>query len=191
MDLKLIRADLKERLSSSRYIHSLGVSEMAKRLAEKYGADPEKAELAGLVHDCAKDMSLEDMQKVAEEGHFAIDPHMHDSKAILHGPAGAVLAKKIYGIKDEDVLSAIYYHTTGAANMTVLQKIIFLADYIEPSRDFPGVDKIRKAAEKSLYKGMITAYKSTISHLLDQKAYIYPLTLEGWNYLVLHSEDEK
>lgn len=191
MDKKQIAKDLESRLSRKRYVHSMGVSNAARHLARLYGADPDKAELAGLVHDCAKDLSLEEMQHLAEEGDFDCDDYMFHSRALLHGPAGSVLARRIYNINDQDILSAIYYHTTGNPNMTLLEKIIFLADYIEPSRDFPGVEEIRQASERSLDEAMICAYRSTISHLLDQEAYIYPLTLAGWNALILEHGEKK
>ena len=112
------------------------------------------------------------------------------SRALLHGPAGSILAETKYGITDSAVQSAVYFHTTGHPDMTLLEKIIFLADYIEPSRDFPGVEKLRKLAEIDLDEALLAAYDSTISHLLDQKAYIYDLTFMGRNDLILKLKEK-
>ena len=109
---------------------------------------------------------------------------MLGSRALLHGPAGSVLAKTAFGIDDEEIRGAIYYHTTGRVGMTLLEKIVFLADYIEPNRDFPGVEDLRLLAEKDLDEAVLAAYDSTISHLIDQEAYIYGLTFLGRNDMV-------
>lgn len=191
MKLEEIQSDLKKVLSAKRYHHSSGVADMAKHLAEVYGADPEKAYMAGWIHDCAKELSLEEMQQVMKEAGLSLDEHMMHSRALLHGPCGSILAEKKYGITDRDIKSAIYFHTTGQPGMTLLEKIVFLADYIEPSRDFPGVDTLRKKAEKNLDKAVLAAYDSTISHLLEQGAYIYDLTFLGRNDLVLRMQAKK
>ena len=190
MDKKEIKKRLKELLKDKRYVHSLGVASVSRHLAETYGyADPDKAELAGLVHDCAKNLPLVEMQQLTDEGRIPMDLALYNSKALLHGPAGSVLARKLFGITDEEILSAVYYHTTGHPDMQLLEKIVFLADYIEPSRDFPGVDKLRRLSEISLDKAVLAAYASTISHLLDTNAFIYPLTMEGRNDLLKKMEE--
>ena len=166
MKLTDIKKDLKNRLSERRYVHSAGVAASAYILAEKYGYNPKKAELAGWLHDCAKYMRL--------------------SRALLHGPAGSIMAKTVYGIKDRDIQNSIFFHTTGRPQMELLDKIIFLADYIEPSRDFPGINIIRRNAQKNLDAAVLSAYDATIRHLLDQKEYIYELTFLGRNDLIKH-----
>ena len=189
MELSDIQKDLKNSLSSKRFHHSAGVAQTAAHLAEKYGADREKAYLAGWVHDCAKEMTLPKMQELAKKGGITGDIPLLSSRALLHGPAGSILIETKYGIKDEEIKSAVYYHTTGHINMTLLEKIIFLADYIEPSRDFPGVNTLRHLAEKNLDEALLAAYDSTISHLLEQKAYIYNLTFMGRNDLILKRKE--
>ena len=174
MKLTDIKKDLKNRLSERRYVHSAGVAASAYILAEKYGYNPKKAELAGWLHDCAKEMKLE------------VDEYMRSSRALLHGPAGSIMAKTIYGIKDRDIQNSIFFHTTGRPQMELLDKIIFLADYIEPSRDFPGINIIRRNAQKNLDTAVLSAYDATIRHLLDQKEYIYELTFLGRNDLMKH-----
>ncbi len=188
MKLEDIQKDLKKVLSTKRYHHSAGVADTAAHLAKLYGEDPKIAYLAGWVHDCAKELSLVDMQHIVKQKGLALDEHMMASKALLHGPCGSILAETKYGIHDKNIQSAIYFHTTGQPHMTLLEKIIFLADYIEPSRDFPGVKELRKKAEINLDEALLAAYDSTISHLLDQKAYIYDLTFLGRNDLVLRMQ---
>ena len=186
MKLTDIKKDLKNRLSERRYVHSAGVAASAYILAEKYGYNPKKAELAGWIHDCAKEMKLEEMQNIIDEQNLQVDEYMRSSRALLHGPAGSIMAKTIYGIKDRDIQNSIFFHTTGRPQMELLDKIIFLADYIEPSRDFPGINIIRRNAQKNLDTAVLSAYDATIRHLLDQKEYIYELTFLGRNDLIKH-----
>ena len=190
MKLEKIKEELKETLSPKRFHHSKGVAYTGRHLATRYGADPEKAFIAGWIHDCAKELSLADMQSIVLKAGLELDSIVLSSRALLHGPAGSILANIRYGVDDKDICSAIYYHTTGNANMTLLEKIIFLADYIEPSRDFPGVNTLRKLAEQDLDLAVLAAYDSTISHLIDQKAYIYDLTFVGRNHLVLQCKEK-
>ena len=186
MKLTDIKKDLKNRLSERRYVHSAGVAASAYILAEKYGYNPKKAELAGWLHDCAKEMKLEEMQDIIDEHNLQVDESMRSCLALLHGPAGSIMAKTIYGIKDRDIQNSIFFHTTGRPQMELLDKIIFLADYIEPSRDFPGINIIRRNAQKNLDTAVLSAYDATIRHLLDQKEYIYELTFLGRNDLIKH-----
>lgn len=186
MKLTDIKKDLKNRLSERRYVHSAGVAASAYILAEKYGYNPQKAELAGWLHDCAKEMKLEEMQDIIDEQNLQVDEYMRSSRALLHGPAGSIMAKTVYGIKDRDIQNSIFFHTTGRPQMELLDKIIFLADYIEPSRDFPGINIIRRNAQKNLDTAVLSAYDATIRHLLDQKGYIYELTFLGRNDLIKH-----
>lgn len=191
MTLDEIKRDLKSRLSAKRFKHSEGVAETARKLARLYGEDEEKAFWAGWMHDSAKELSLSEMQKIVTDGGLHLDKDMMASRSLLHGPAGSVLAKTRYGVSDPSIGSAIYYHTTGCEHMTVMEKIIFLADYIEPSRDFPGVNKLRKLAPQDLDEACLAAYDSTLHHLLDQEAFIYPLTFLGRNDLVRTLQEKK
>lgn len=195
MKLEAMMEDLKNKLSKGRWIHSSGVAASAKALAARYGADEDDAYVAGWLHDCAKELSLLDMQKVVLKENLNLDPFMLKSRALLHGPAGSVLAKTRYGISNGQILKAIYYHTTGRPSMGLLEKILFLADYIEPSRDFPGVEVLRSLAMQDLDSAMVAAYDATLRHLIDQGVFIYPLTVEGRNDLILkrfaHREDKK
>ena len=189
MEFNDILHDLGTRLSKKRLHHTEGVADTAKKLAERYGADPDAAELAGWIHDCVKQEKLSFMQELVREKEmfspgYKVDSYMMQSKNLLHGPAGAIFADAYYGIHDPAILSAVTCHTTGKPGMSLLDKIVFLADYIEPTRDFPGVNDIRHEAEKNLDWACIVAYDSTIAHLAEEHEYLHPLTVEGRNDLV-------
>lgn len=184
MDIKEIETDLSNKLSKKRFIHTLGVVNSAMYLAKKYGANIEDAHLAALLHDCAKEIPLLEMRDLVAD--LPCDQAMLHSGALLHGLAGMVLANTQYGVTNPDILEAIRVHTTGKENMSKLDKIIFLADYIEPNRKFPGVNDIRLAAEQSLDAGVLCGFDMTIRHLIDSGDSIYPLTILSRNDLLRH-----
>ena len=158
---------IEEHLKPSRLEHTLRVTKLAKEMAEKFGADVNKAEIAALLHDMAK---------------YEHRPGVNMDFA--HSKIGAEMSKEIFGIEDEDVLNAIAYHTTGRAGMSTLEKIIFLADAIEPGRNYPGVEEIRKTAETDLDGACILSLKRTIEHVRDEKGwYLHPATVEAKEYL--------
>ena len=184
MDIKEIETDLSNKLSKKRFIHTLGVVNSAMYLAKKYGANIEDAHLAALLHDCAKEIPLLEMRDLVAD--LPCDQDMLHSGALLHGLAGMVLANTQYGVTNPDILEAIRVHTTGKENMSKLDKIIFLADYIEPNRKFHGVNDIRLAAEQSLDAGVLCGFDMTIRHLIDSGDSIYPLTILSRNDLLRH-----
>ena len=137
---------LRKTLKPSRFEHSLGVTETAVKMAKVFGADENKCRLAGLIHDCAKSMSVQDMLSEINAGGIELYDGETDYPLLLHAPAGAALAKRIYGVKDTEVLSAVRKHTTGK-DMNLIEKIIFVADFIEPGREsFDGLEKARETA---------------------------------------------
>ncbi|WP_273062367.1 bis(5'-nucleosyl)-tetraphosphatase (symmetrical) YqeK [Colibacter massiliensis] len=180
-----VKADMKERLSAKRYTHTLGVAEAAVKLAYMYGIDIDKAETAALLHDAEKEDSLEHMQSLADSMYGdSLAPEIQANGNLLHGYAAASYAAMAYDIFDKDILNAIAHHTTGAESMSPLEKVIFLADYIEDNRDFPGVEKLRKAAEKSLNKGVLAGYDMTIQYLLQEGKTIFIGTVRNRNALL-------
>jgi len=171
---------LKKELDSQRYEHTLGVERMAKNMARIFGEDEELAALAGLLHDCAKCMPLSQMIKVAK--HAKIDEVMKESKALMHAVAGMCVAQEHYGVEDEAVLSAIRWHTTGRADMTRLEKIIYLADMIEPNRKpFPGLDELRSLCMTDLEGAMHMALRMSLEHVQTQGKTLHPDTLAALN----------
>lgn len=177
---------LKKALKPKRYQHSLGVAKTARILAQKYGANVEKAYIAGLLHDCAKLPEIKDQLKLAKKYGMEFDDVTMACPAVIHAPLGARHAKEEYGINDKEILDAIEYHTVGRADMTLMDKIIYVADMIEPTRDFDGVEKLRKTAEKSLDKTLKACLKQSIVHNVKKGSVVHPNTLDAWNYIMIH-----
>lgn len=179
---------LRENLKESRYEHTLGVVKTAKALAKINGVEEEKAELAALIHDSAKNMHINSMKKMLVENFEQIDDIEEKTPQLLHGKVAAIIGKTIMGIEDEEVLSAAAYHTTGKGNMTLLEKIIYIADYIEPNRVYPGVEELRKLTFEDLDKGVIVGLNNTINYILKQGGLIHPNTIEARNYLIINGK---
>ncbi len=164
-----IMAELNKSLKPSRVEHTLGVAETAVRLAKKFGINPVKAEIAALLHDCAKYMSVPEMQQMLSGMPDQTDDAEFNTPSILHAPAGAVLAREKYGVQDPEILSAIRKHTIGDEIMSPLDALIYTADFIEPGREaFPGLDEPRALAEVDIYAAMRRCTELTNSYLLSQ-----------------------
>lgn len=182
--LKLVKVQL----TDHRYQHTLGVMETAIALAKQYGGDEQKAELAAIFHDYAKFRPKDEMKEIIIEQGFPQNLLEYNSE-LWHAPAGAYLAEKEAGIIDPEVLEAIRFHTSGRPGMTLLDKIIYLADYIEPGRHFPGVEEVRNVAKENLDKALIMAVKNTIIFLLKKNQTVYPETFYTYNDLIRKLED--
>ncbi|MGE5613845.1 MAG: bis(5'-nucleosyl)-tetraphosphatase (symmetrical) YqeK [Bacillota bacterium] len=182
MSIGEIKNILKRMLTHRRYEHSVKVMEAAVMLAEKYGEDVEKAAVAGLVHDCAKDLKDGEVFELCEKYGITTDKIMRSQPELLHGPVGAFLARDLFGIDCPRVLDAISVHTMGRRGMDKLGSIIFIADYIEENRDYPGVGVIRTAAEESLEKAIIAGIDNTIRHVLDKGRLLHPQTVDTRNW---------
>lgn len=180
---------VKGKLSPKRFTHTLGVVEMAKKLARTYHIDETQAHMAALLHDVMKESSLQEMQDIVKEGHIEVDQEMLNNGALLHGPAGAAYAKVRLHIEDVDICEAIRVHTLGSTSMSTLDKIIFLADYIEPNRNFPGVEELRQLAFIDLNRAVVSAYDGTIRHLLDLGLTIHADTIRGRNSVLLERSE--
>lgn len=172
---------IKESLGQGpRYDHTLRVAETAVILAHRFGENPEKAELAALYHDYAKEMPNEKLKQIiiaGKEDLRLLDYHPE----LWHGPAAAILIQEKFNISDQDIIQAVRYHTTGRKQMSQLEKIIYLADYIEPGRNFPGLEEVRKLAEKDLDQAILQALRNTIQFLTSKFSSIYPDTIEAYN----------
>ncbi len=167
-----------------RYNHSLRVMKVASELANRHDVNVEKAKIAAYYHDCAKFKSKTILLKRAESFDIIKNSIMEKNTELIHAPLSAEIAKKDYGIKDKEILEAIKNHTTGGRYMSKLDKIIYLADYIEPERNFPGVEIARKLAYEDLDKGMLFALDNTIKYLIDKKQLISTETVEIRNELL-------
>jgi predicted HD superfamily hydrolase involved in NAD metabolism len=175
---------LKKHLSKERFLHTLAVEKEAISLAERYNVDVGKASLAGLLHDCAKGFSDEELVRLAISYNIPLSIWDLSSPQILHAPVGSIFAREYFGIKDKDILSAIWKHTTGDREMSTLDKIIFIADYIEYHRDFPGVSYLREMVKKDLDSAILFAINLTIGYIMRNNQMIHPKTVEVWNYLI-------
>lgn len=177
-------AMLFEDLSLKRFSHTLAVADTARRLALLHGLDPVKAEVAGLLHDCAKCLPLKEMQRIAKDNHLTDDPSILESGALLHSVVGAFLARTKYGCTDEEVIAAIRSHTTGQPGMSQLAMAVWLADTIEPTRaPYPLLDKTRMLSGLSLEKAMITSLEGTLQHVRKKGENVHPATAETLNWL--------
>ncbi|MCC4411047.1 bis(5'-nucleosyl)-tetraphosphatase (symmetrical) YqeK [Limosilactobacillus reuteri] len=180
---------LKKALKNKRFQHVLRVEKTAIELAAQYGVDIEKASIAGLCHDYAKQRPDEDF--IAEIKKKGLNPLLLDyGNAIWHGVVGAELIKDELGIWDEDILNAVRHHTTGAPVMTKLEQVIYMADYIEPSRDFAGVKEARVITAANLQAGVAYQTKHTLAYLIGNGKPVYPKTIETYNAWVPQYEGE-
>lgn len=166
MDEKTIRETVKKAQSEKRFEHTLGVAYTAAALAMKYGVDLEKAYLAGLLHDCAKCIPHEEQIRICCKNEIAVSDFEKRNSSLLHGKVGSFLARTQYNITDEDILNAISYHTTGRPEMSLLEKIIFTADYIEPGRSkAQHLSEIRKMAFEDIDGAVLWILRDTLEYL--------------------------
>ncbi len=165
-------------LKHKRIPHVLGTEQEAIRLAERYGADVDEARVAALLHDCTKKLDMEQQLALCRRYGIGLDELESKALKLLHAKTGAAIARDVFGV-DEAVYSAIWWHTTGHAGMTLLEKIIYLADYIEPSRDFPGVDKLREVCYKDLDEGLLLGLEMTIGEMTEMGVPVHHATIEA------------
>lgn len=182
-DLTAIKKRLHYELSPKRFLHTKGVAEEARKLAELYDIDPDTAYIAGILHDCAKDVGKERSFELCKKYGVELDEVLKAQPDLIHSFLGAELAKQDYGITNEDILNAIRYHTTGRENMSDLEKIIYLADFFEPSRKpFDGIEQMRALAYSSLDAAMDFALNHTIDYNTKKNRMIHPLSMEAAMY---------
>ena len=176
---------LKEDIGPYRYNHSIGVMNTSIELAKHYGCSIEKAALAGLLHDCGKLQGEINLLKMADDFDIILDNVMKKNKELIHGPLGEALAKRKYHVIDKDVLNAIRFHTTGRENMSILEKIVYLADVIEPSRNFDGIEKIREMAYEDIDTSILYAIDSTVKFIIQRGNLIHLDTIKARNQLII------
>ncbi len=183
MNLIQMEEKLKNTLSERRYIHSIGVMESAVSLAERFGADVEKARLAGLLHDCAKEVNKDEAVRLCDELGIEIDDEKRLQKGLLHADLGAEFIKIEYDVFDEEIYNAIKYHTMGRCDMTMLDKIIYLADFIEPSRrEFDGISRLKELCMEDLDEAMLFAINLSISFVLSKGKVLHKQTIATREY---------
>lgn len=180
-----IKQWLKDNLNEERYIHSLGTAECARELADKYALDKDKAYTAGLLHDCAKCFSNEKLLEIIHNNLNVEEAEMLNYKT-LHAPVSAYYAKEKFGVDDKEILSAIRWHTLGQIDMSDFEKIIFLADKIEPNtrdKEYAAIIRSYLEEENGLNKALLKCYKETIKSLVKRDLKICLLTIEIYNKL--------
>ncbi|HBJ1648581.1 HD domain-containing protein [Clostridium botulinum] len=185
LSIEEIKLYLKENLKSNRYNHTLGVVETAKKLAEVNKISIEKAEIAALAHDVAKNLSLQKMQSIIEKNNIELTNTEKENSNLWHSIIAPIEARNKLKIDDEDILDAVRWHTTGKENMSILTKIIYIADMIEPGRDFPGVEKIRQTTFENLDEGVLLGLTESMKDLLNRNLIIDLNTIKARNYFLL------
>jgi len=184
MDYIEIKNWLKENLSKDRYIHSISVAEFSKKIAKIHGYDSDKAYLAGLLHDCARDFKVEELKNYAISCKIKIDEVEQFHPILLHAPVSACIAKEKFGVTDNEILQAIASHTVLNKSPKILDKILYVADLAEPKREFPEAKPIRDEALRDLDKAVILAIDLTFFYLINEKRLIHPVTLSARNLLI-------
>ena len=183
MSREALLAKMETVMPEKRLRHCLGVEKAARELAERFGLDVEKAGLAGLLHDYAKKVSDEDFLALIDK--YRLDPDLKNwGNNVWHGMVGIYKIQEDFGLQDQEILRAIEIHTVGSSHMSTLDKIVYVADYIECNRDFSGVDKARAIAETSLNKAVAYETARTVAFLASKGLKIYPQTLETYNAYV-------
>ncbi len=175
-------------LSDRRYQHSVCVAEMAEQLAHKYGGNPEKAWTAGMLHDILKEQPPQEQLKSMDEFGIILTEEERGAQKLWHAMLGAAYLERRQGISDPEILDAIRYHTTGRADMALLDKILFVADFISADRSFDGVEELRQAADRSLDEAARLGLSMTIADLAQQQRAIHPDTIAAYNWCVLRAE---
>ena len=183
IDNRPLKRKLREVLTVERYVHSVGVSISTVSLAGHYGINENKAYVAGLLHDCAKNYSPEVMKQKCEDYCVELDEHEIENPFLIHAKVGAKVASIEYGVRDKEVLEAIECHTVGKVGMGMLSKIVFLADMIEPERQFPGVDIIRKKAFEDIDEAIKICIQTTIDYNTKKQRPIHPVAYQMLDWL--------
>lgn len=182
---------LRGRLTEKRFIHSLNVAKSAKELALIYGSDPEKAYTVGLIHDCCKDVAAGLQLSYMIENGVELSKWEINVTKLYHAMCGKVYAQKEFGVTDEDMLNAVRYHTTGRKDMSLLEKIVFIADFISEERDYDGVEIMREKAKRSLDEAIVEGLSFTIKDLIDGEKIVHPDTLDAYNDALFNIQNNK
>lgn len=191
VDLHEIKKKLKKELDKNRYEHTKGVMNTCISLAMAYGYDMNKALLGGLLHDCAKCIPHEEKMRLCQEYHITLSPAEQENPALIHAKLGAVLAEELYGIRDPEILHAIKVHTTGEPNMNLLDKIVFVADYIEPGRDSqPHLYELRQIAFRDIDSCIAEILNDTLLFLKKKHGIIDSMTELTYQYYKPYEKEQ-
>ena len=181
---------IKGKLNEDRFIHSMGVADTAVLLAEKFGGDREKAYIAGLLHDVMKNESEEEQLKMMKKDGIILSQAERNNPKLWHAMSGAAFIKHELGVTDPDIVNAVRYHTTGRAGMSLLEKIIYTADFISPERNYPDVEVMRSLSFESLDKGDLYSLQFSLKRLSECKFVIHTDSVDFYNELVIKLKNE-
>ncbi len=185
MNIDSLKDIIRPLMGDRRYNHSVNVSVEAVRLAKKYGADVDKAAIAGILHDITKEFDEEKQLQIFDSGDIILSDVEKNTPKLWHAISGSVYIQTQLGITDADIINAIRYHTTGRANMSLLEKVIFLADFTSIERNYPDVDVIRQKADISLEEGILYGIQFTLNTLLKREGCISEDALAAYNEIIL------
>ena len=191
LDMHKIRKQLVKALDSKRFEHTQGVAYISAALAMRYGEDIQKAELAGLLHDCAKCLDNDKKIQICKKHGIEISEAEQRNPFLLHAKVGGFLAKSKYKVEDEEIIDAVLYHTTGRPGMSLLEKIIYIADYIEPGRNHaPNLDEIRRLCFQDLDEALLKILEDILVHLKESKKEIDPMTQMTYEFYKRKQSEE-
>ena len=175
--------------TEKRFYHSQCVAQEAARLAQQYGADVEKARLAGILHDIMKDTPPEQQSKILQDSGILLTKTQRHNRKLWHALAGAAYLQQTLQVKDGDIVEAVRCHTSGKKDMSLLEKVLFVADYISADREYPGVERMRQAAYRSLEEAIVEGVLFTVQELMGQRLPVAAESVEAYNDALLILED--
>ena len=183
--------EVKRHLTQGRFYHSQCVAAEAEKLARRYGADPEKARLCGILHDVMKDTAAQEQLKILEKSGIILTVAQRRNRKLWHALSGAAYLRDALGIADQEILGAVECHTSGKGGMSLLDKVLFVADYISADRDYPGVEELRVTAYRSLEEAMVEGIRFTVDELMGQNLPVAAESIEAYNDAIITLQEQK
>lgn len=191
MTFEQYEQEVKRHLTQGRFYHSQCVAAEAEKLARRYGADPEKARLCGILHDVMKDTPPQEQLKILEKSGIILTVAQRRNRKLWHALSGAAYLRDALGIADQEILGAVECHTSGKGGMSLLDKVLFVADYISADRDYPGVEELRGTAYRSLEEAMVEGIRFTVDELMGQELPVAAESIEAYNDAIITLQEQK
>ena len=191
MTFEQYELEVKRHLTQGRFYHSQCVAAEAEKLARRYGADPEKARLCGILHDVMKDTPPQEQLKILEKSGIILTVAQRRNRKLWHALSGAAYLRDALGIADQEILGAVECHTSGKGGMSLLDKVLFVADYISADRDYPGVEELRVTAYRSLEEAMVEGIRFTVDELMGQELPVAAESIEAYNDAIITLQEQK
>lgn len=191
MTFEQYEQEVKRHLTQGRFYHSQCVAAEAEKLARRYGADPEKARLCGILHDVMKDTPPQEQLKILEKSGIILTVAQRRNRKLWHALSGAAYLRDVLGIADQEILGAVECHTSGKGGMSLLDKVLFVADYISADRDYPGVEELRGTAYRSLEEAMVEGIRFTVDELMGQELPVAAESIEAYNDAIITLQEQK